>query len=91
MAAWGGTPTVIDCVVQCYGARFQDALAAWHEKAAGNCAIDYAFHQILGGVDDDALKAMDELVDEGITSFNIFMAYPAVPSSADGPHPRAMP
>ena len=34
-------------------------------KADGNCAIDYGFHQILGGVDDDALKAMDELVADG--------------------------
>ena len=27
-------------------------------KAEGNCAIDYAFHQIIGGVDDEALKDM---------------------------------
>jgi dihydropyrimidinase len=33
---------------------------------------------ILGGVDDDALKAMDELVADGITSFKLFMAYPGV-------------
>ena len=36
----------------------QDGLAAWHEKAAGNCAIDYGFHQIIGGVDEESLKAM---------------------------------
>ena len=35
--------------------RSQDGLAAWHEKAAGNCAIDYGFHQIVGDVDDDSL------------------------------------
>ena len=50
----------------------------WHDKAAGNCAIDYGFHQIIGGVDDESLKAMDELIDEGITSFKLFMAYPGV-------------
>jgi hypothetical protein len=33
---------------------------------------------ILGGVDADALKAMDQLVDsEGISSFKLFMAWPA--------------
>ena len=45
------------------GEVVQDGLAAWHAKADGNCAIDYGFHMILGGVDDDALKAMDQLVD----------------------------
>ncbi len=46
---------------------------------------------ILGGVDDDALKAMDQLVaDEGITSFKLFMAYPGVFYSDDGQILRAM-
>jgi len=77
-AAWGGTTTIVDFAVQRAGERVQDGLAAWHEKAAGSCAIDYGFHQILGGVDEDALKAMDELVSEGVTSFKLFMAYPGV-------------
>ena len=46
---------------------------------------------ILGGVDDDSLKAMDQLVtDEGITSFKLFMAYPGVFYSDDGQILRAM-
>jgi dihydropyrimidinase len=89
-AAWGGTTTIIDFAVQRYGERVQDALAAWHDKARGNCHIDYGFHQIIGGVDDDSLKAMDELVDEGITSFKLFMAYPGVFLSDDGQILRAM-
>src|SRR5690625_640710 len=64
-AAWGGTTTIIDFVVQKTGERVLDSLAAWHDKANGQCAIDYGFHQIIGGVDDDSLKAMDELVTEG--------------------------
>jgi len=89
-AAWGGTTTIIDFAVQRYGERVQDGLAAWHAKAEGNCLVDYAFHQIIGGVDDDSLKAMDELVDEGITSFKLFMAYPGVFYSDDGQIVRAM-
>ena len=74
-----------------HGEVVQDGLAAWHAKADGNCAIDYGFHMILGGVDDDALKAMDYLVDnEGITSFKLFMAYPGVFYSDDGQILRAM-
>jgi dihydropyrimidinase len=89
-AAWGGTTSIIDFAVQRYGERVEDGLAAWHEKAAGNCAIDYGFHQIVGGVDDASLKAMDTLVDEGITSFKLFMAYPGVFYSDDGQILRAM-
>ncbi len=89
-AAWGGTTTIVDFAVQRTGERVQDGLAAWHTKAQGQCAIDYAFHQIVGGVDDEALKAMDELVDEGITSFKLFMAYPGVFYSDDGQVLRAM-
>ena len=89
-AAWGGTTTIIDFAVQKFGERVQDGLATWHEKARGNTHIDYAFHQIIGGVDDDSLKAMDELVNEGITSFKLFMAYPGVFYSDDGQILRAM-
>ena len=89
-AAWGGTTTIIDFAVQTFGQRVQDGFIAWHEKARGNCHIDYAFHQIIGGVDDDSLKAMDELVNEGVTSFKLFMAYPGVFYSDDGQILRAM-
>ena len=47
------------------GQQVMDTLAAWHEKAAGNCAIDYGFHQIIGDVDDESLKAMDALIERG--------------------------
>src|SRR4029453_18999371 len=90
-AAWGGTTTIVDFAVQRTGEVVQDGLAAWHAKADGNCSIDYGFHMILGGVDDEALKAMDYLVEhEGITSFKLFMAYPGVFYSDDGQILRAM-
>ncbi|OZF53073.1 dihydropyrimidinase [Rhodococcus sp. 14-2470-1a] len=89
-AAWGGTTTIVDFAIQTPGQRVQDTLAQWHEKAAGRCAIDYGFHQIIGDVDSDSLKAMSELVSEGVTSFKLFMAYPGVFYSDDGKILRAM-
>jgi dihydropyrimidinase len=89
-AAWGGTTTIVDFVVQSHGQRVMDSVAAWHEKAGGNCAVDYAFHQIIGDVNDESLKAMDELIGEGITSFKLFMAYPGVFLSSDGQILQAM-
>ncbi|MSX55734.1 MAG: amidohydrolase family protein, partial [Actinobacteria bacterium] len=90
-AAWGGTTTIIDMAVQRTGENVHEGLAAWHKKADGECAIDYAFHQIIGGVDDESLKSMKYLVDnEGISSFKLFMAYPGVFYSDDGQILKAM-
>jgi dihydropyrimidinase len=89
-AAWGGTTTIIDFAVQRYGENVRDCLDAWFAKAEGKCAIDYGFHQIIGGVDEQSLKDMDALVSEGITSFKFFMAYPGVFLSDDGQILRAM-
>jgi dihydropyrimidinase len=88
-AAWGGTTTFVDFVVQYTGERVMEQYHAWHEKAAGNCAIDYGFHQILSDVGDESLVAMDELVAEGVTSFKLFMAYKGVLLSDDGQILRA--
>ena len=88
-AAWGGTTTIVDFVVQYPDQRIMDQYALWHEKAAGNCAIDYGFHQILSDVQDSSLVAMDELIAEGVTSFKLFMAYKGVFLSDDGQILRA--
>src|SRR3954447_13833445 len=89
-AAWGGTTSIIDFAVQTYGKRIEDGLATWHEKAAGNCAIDYGFHQIVGDVTPDSLAALTRLPDEGISSFKLFMAYPGVFYSDDAQILKAM-
>lgn len=89
-AAWGGTTMIVDFAIQTPGERIQDTLALWHDKAAGNCAIDYGFHQIMGDVNSESLKGMVELVDEGVTSFKLFMAYPGVYYSTDAQILRAM-
>ncbi|NNH69386.1 dihydropyrimidinase [Nocardia uniformis] len=89
-AAWGGTTTIVDFAVQKPGERVQDTLALWHGKAAGQCAIDYGFHQIIGDVNAESLAGMAELVSEGVTSFKLFMAYPGVFYSDDGQILRAM-
>jgi dihydropyrimidinase len=88
-AAWGGTTTIVDFVVQYPDQNVLDQYRLWHEKAAGNCAIDYGFHQILSDVGDESLKAMDELIGEGVTSFKLFMAYQGVFLSDDGQILRA--
>jgi dihydropyrimidinase len=89
-AAWGGTTTIIDFAVQTKGQSLMDGFEAWMGKANGNCAIDYGFHLIVGDVTDQSLKEMDIALDEGVTSFKMFMAYPGVFYSTDGEIFRAM-
>ena len=89
-AAHGGTTSIVDFVVQYAGEHVLDQFRLWHEKAAGNCAIDYGFHQILSDVQDSSLGAMDELIEEGVSSFKLFMAYKGVFLSDDGQIVKAM-
>ncbi|WP_217140775.1 dihydropyrimidinase [Streptomyces sp. AC627_RSS907] len=89
-AAWGGTTTIVDFAVQSVGHSLREGLDAWHAKAEGNCAIDYGFHMIVSDVNQETLKEMDLLVEEGVTSFKQFMAYPGVFYSDDGRILRAM-
>ena len=89
-AAWGGTTTIVDFATQSKGLDVRECLDARLELAQGNCAIDYGFHMIIGDVTDAALKEMDLLVNEGISSFKLFMAYPGVFYSDDGEILRAM-
>jgi dihydropyrimidinase len=83
-AAWGGTTTIVDFAVQPKGTSLLAALDKWHEKAGGNCAIDYGFHMIVSDVNDATLKEMATCVDGGVTSFKMFMAYPGVFYATDG-------
>ncbi|MFJ2303854.1 dihydropyrimidinase [Streptomyces sp. NPDC087787] len=89
-AAWGGTTTIVDFAIQTVGGALREGLDAWHAKAEGNCAIDYGFHMIVSDVNQETLKEMDLLVEEGVTSFKQFMAYPGVFYSDDGQILRAM-
>ncbi|MGH3716360.1 MAG: dihydropyrimidinase [Micromonosporaceae bacterium] len=83
-AAWGGTTTIIDFAVQPKGSTLLSTLDKWHEKADGNCAIDYGFHMIVSDVNEGTLKEMDACVEAGVNSFKMFMAYPGVFYATDG-------
>ena len=89
-AAWGGTTMIIDFAIQTKGESLLAGMDAWHAKADGKCAVDYAFHAIISDVNDASLKEMDELVAQGVTSFKLFMAYPGVFYATDKEILRAM-
>jgi dihydropyrimidinase len=89
-AAWGGTTTLIDFAIQSKGDSLAAGMETWRKKAEGTCAIDYSFHAIMSDVTASALDEMDGLVQEGVTSFKLFMAYPGVFYATDKDIYRAM-
>src|SRR5258706_9207782 len=77
-AAHGGTTTIIDFAVQYKGESLLQGVDNWHKKAEGKCAIDYGFHLITTELEDRQIEEMYTVMDEGVTSFKLFMAYPGV-------------
>ncbi len=77
-AAFGGTTTIIDFATPSKGMRLQEAFEIWQRKAEGKSCIDYGFHMIIIELNNEILAEMDSLVNVGITSFKLFMAYPNV-------------
>jgi dihydropyrimidinase len=77
-AAFGGTTTIVDFAIQARGTRMRDALDAWWKKAEGKACIDYGLHMIVTDLGNAGLEDMDEMVEEGVASFKLFMAYPSV-------------
>jgi len=83
-AAHGGTTTIVDFAIQSKGESTMAGLDTWHGKAEGKATIDYSFHMIVTDMPVERLPEMDRLVDEGITSYKLFMAYPGLLYVDDG-------
>jgi dihydropyrimidinase len=77
-AAFGGTTSIVDFAIQARGTRMRDALDTWWKKAEGRACIDYGLHMIVTDLGTSGLEDMDDLVNEGVASFKLFMAYPNV-------------
>jgi dihydropyrimidinase len=89
-ASVGGTTTIIDFAVQYRGQSLNEALDVWFAKAEGKAAIDYGFHMIVTDLPDQRLPELKKLIDQGISSFKLFMAYPGVFLVDDGTIFKAM-
>ncbi len=88
-AAHGGTTTIIDFATQARTGTLRAALDGWMANAEKS-VIDYGVHMILANLPADALREMDTLVHEGITSFKMFTAYPERLQLDDGTIFKAM-
>lgn len=77
-ALHGGTTTHIDFSTQTRGESLQQGLDRWHAKANGKAVADYGFHMIITDAREDVIDEMDSLIEQGVTSFKLFLAYPDV-------------
>lgn len=73
-AAFGGTTTVMDFVPQDLPSLLQN-IDSWHAKADGKAAIDFGFHMNITNLTDRIKKEIPSLVQSGITTLKVFMAY----------------
>lgn len=73
-AAFGGTTTVIDFVPQDNETLAGD-VATWREKADPKAAIDFSFHMNITRLDERVESEIPRLLDLGISSLKVFMAY----------------
>ena len=89
-AAFGGTTCLVDFAIQEQGGTLRQAWETWMGKAEGRAAIDYGFHLIMREYTEALGAEMGDMVDEGVTSFKLFMAYPGVFYMDDGSIFRAM-
>jgi dihydropyrimidinase len=89
-AAFGGTTTIIDFAIQTRGHSLQEGFETWLAKAEGKASIDYGFHMIISEARPEILDEMQRMVDQGVTSFKMFTAYPGVFMVDDGGIFRAL-
>jgi dihydropyrimidinase len=74
-AAFGGTTSIIDFCLTSKGQSLREALDTWHQKAHDKAVIDYGFHLMIAEANDSVLAQLAQVVEEGITSLKVFMAY----------------
>ena len=75
-AAYGGTTTVIPFAAQHVGMSLKDVVEDYHERAARQSYIDYAFHMIITDPTPKVIKEeLPGLVETGHSSLKCFLTY----------------
>src|SRR3954471_4331650 len=75
-AAFGGNSMVLPFAMQQKGESLREVVKQYHAKADGQCYIDVSFHLIIADASDAVLgQELPALVNDGYTSFKVFMTY----------------
>lgn len=71
----GGTTTFIEMICPFKSEDAWSAFQTWMEKASGHSACDYSFHMGVTRFDGENARALRRIVETGVTSFKVFLAY----------------
>lgn len=71
----GGTTTILDFATQDKGKTLEEALDVWHKKANNVSFCDYGFHMAITDWNAKTSDSMAKMVEEGVSSFKMYMAY----------------
>src|ERR1041385_7076945 len=75
-AAFCGNTMVLPFALQQKGESLREVVKQYHAKADGQCYIDVSFHLIIADATDRVLgQELPALVEDGYTSFKVFMTY----------------
>jgi dihydropyrimidinase len=74
-AAFGGTTTHIDFVIQDKGETLHQAVERWHKKSDRKAVIDYGYHMAITDLTPAVMDEIPSMAGEGITTLKLFMAY----------------
>jgi dihydropyrimidinase len=74
-AAAGGTTCIVDFVIQQHPDGLRSSLEEWQERANGAAHVDYGFHMAITQADEGTLADMEPMVEEGLCTFKVFLAY----------------
>ena len=75
-AAFGGNTMVLPFALQQKGESLRQVVKDYHAKADGRCYVDVSFHLIIADPSESVLgQELPALVEDGYTSFKVFMTY----------------
>jgi len=74
-AAAGGVTCLVDFAIQREPDNLRSALEEWSGRADGAAHVDYGFHMAITNAGDSVLDDMEAMVEAGVCSFKLFMAY----------------
>jgi dihydropyrimidinase len=74
-AAFGGVTTLLDFAMQKKNETVPAAIRTRRSQADGKVCIDYGLHGNITNLDDESFKSIPKLIDQGYSSFKLFMTY----------------
>jgi dihydropyrimidinase len=74
-AAAGGVTCLVDFAIQQHPDDLRSTLDEWQGRADGAAHVDYGFHMAITNASEPVVDEMAAIVEAGLCSFKLFMAY----------------